>query len=76
VTSGTVATCGRCAARWTAARAAHCAGCHRTFSTVGGFDRHRRGGACLDPTTVGLELRDGAFRGPRLTPEEVEARGW
>ena len=35
---------------------AHCAACHRTFGSVSGFDRHRRGGECVDPATIG-ELR-------------------
>lgn len=31
---------------------AHCgSGCHRTFGSVSGFDRHRRAGQCLDPST-------------------------
>lgn len=75
MTSGTVGTCGRCAARWTAAGAAHCAGCHRTFSTVSGFDKHRtRDDGCLEPTTVGLEYRNGAFRGPQMPSDVLAAR--
>jgi hypothetical protein len=33
---------------------AHCAaaGCHHTFGSVRGFDRHRRAGACLDPAMI------------------------
>ena len=31
---------------------AHCSVCHETFGSVSGFDRHRRGGQCLDPTTI------------------------
>jgi hypothetical protein len=65
-------TC-RCGARWTGRRTAHCGACHRTFGGVGGFDAHRRGGrGCLEPTTVGLELRNGAFRGPQLDVETLE----
>lgn len=31
---------------------AHCgSGCHRTFGSVTGFDRHRRAGQCVDPAT-------------------------
>jgi hypothetical protein len=74
VTTRIVATCGRCAARWTATRAAHCAGCHRTFSTVSGFDKHRRDGGCLEPAAVGLELRNGMFRGPQLPRDVLAAR--
>ncbi len=37
-------------------RQAHCPvdGCHRTFTTVANFDRHRRNGRCLDPATLGM----------------------
>lgn len=44
--------CGSCEATWTGLAAAHCPSCHDTFSTVALFDRHRRGSACLDPSTV------------------------
>lgn len=37
---------------------AHCSVCHRTFGTVTSFDRHRRGGACLDP--AGLRMHPDA----------------
>lgn len=49
----------RCGTRWSGERAAHCAaaGCHQTFTTVGNFDRHRRGGTCHDPATIGLTER-------------------
>ena len=49
--------CG-CGETWSGTTAAHCAasGCHQTFTTVANFDRHRRGGACQQPTSVGLRL--------------------
>jgi hypothetical protein len=50
-----VTRCPRCPATWTGLSMAHCAACHRTFSTVGNFDRHRPG-ECLDPATVGLSV--------------------
>ena len=34
----------------------YCLGCHETFSTVANFDRHRRGGECSHPRSVGLVL--------------------
>lgn len=43
-----------CGARWTRAGACHCAGCHETFSSLSGFERHRRRGVCLDPAVCGL----------------------
>lgn len=51
-------TCGGCPARWTGTSTAHCAGCHHTFSSVTGFDTHRRQGQCADPATVGLVHND------------------
>lgn len=48
-----------CGARWSGANTSHCGACHRTFSSVGTFDRHRRGGACLDPAGVGMSLLTG-----------------
>lgn len=51
------ATC-RCGARWSGRRTAHCGSCHLTFGAPGGFDRHRRGGACLgEAALVELGLR-------------------
>ena len=41
-----------CGAVWTARNAAHCAGCHLTFSSDTAFDRHRRHGQCVDPATA------------------------
>lgn len=67
------ASCSGCSTRWTGSGRAHCsaANCHRTFATVGLFDRHRRGYACLDPTGIGgMELRDGMWRSPVMTEEE------
>ena len=48
----------RCGAVWHQAgsETAHCGGCHRTFSSVSAFDRHRvsKDGVrvCLDPGAV------------------------
>lgn len=58
--------CGRCPARWSGSNIAHCAECHRTFTTVANFDRHRAGskdrafdqGECSDPSERGLVLND------------------
>lgn len=56
-------TCGGCLARWSGHTKAHCGSCHRTFSTVGNFDRHRskdgERGSCLHPASVGLVERGG-----------------
>jgi hypothetical protein len=34
--------CQDCGRQWTAAREAHCAGCHRHFSSDSAFDMHQR----------------------------------
>lgn len=48
-----------CGARWTGTRMAHCGACHATFTTVGNFDRHRRGGrGCREPAEAGLVGRE------------------
>lgn len=55
-------SCGRCTNRWSGLNTCHCGGangCHRTFTGVGHFDRHRRDGRCVDPATIGLHLVDG-----------------
>lgn len=41
-----------CGARWSRAGACHCASCHRTFTSLSGFDTHRRGMQCLDPENI------------------------
>lgn len=47
-------TCRGCPTRWTGLTTSHCAGCHETFTTVSNFDRHRRGGECVRPSSAGL----------------------
>lgn len=43
---------------------AHCGACHRTLGSVTDFDRHRRGGVCLDPVTLGLVEVAGLWASP------------
>ncbi|MHA6629398.1 FDXHR family putative zinc-binding protein [Pseudonocardia sichuanensis] len=44
-------SCARCGARWTGSDAAHCGGCHETFTSPAAFDVHRAAaGACRPPT--------------------------
>ncbi|RLK22626.1 hypothetical protein DER29_0463 [Micromonospora sp. M71_S20] len=58
----------RCGASWSGLTIAHCACCHRTFSAVSTFDRHRRNGRCVDPVTVGLAANaHGVFRTPGVS---------
>lgn len=37
------ARCAGCGAEWVGLKLAHCATCHRTFTSVDAFDRHRIG---------------------------------
>lgn len=52
--------CAKCGAWWTGARTAHCCECHRNFTAVSVFDKHRAGSHardtrhCVDPASVGL----------------------
>jgi hypothetical protein len=56
-----VATHG-CGAWWfNGTRAGHCGGCHITTSSTAAHDRHRRGGKCVDPASVGLVPRTKAY---------------
>lgn len=42
---------------------AHCSSCHVTFGSVSGFDRHRRGGECVDPRQLAMHRdRNGIWR--------------
>jgi hypothetical protein len=53
----------------------HCSACHATFSGIRLFDTHRRGGRCLDPTTIRgpLRLVGGIWREPAMS-DEVRAK--
>jgi hypothetical protein len=64
-----------CGKEWAGARAAHCGGCHETFSGVTLFDAHRslkggEHGSCADPATMaGVELRDGVWSYPEMSAD-------
>lgn len=75
MTASSVGTCARCAARWTGTRSAHCAACHETFTSASGFDRHRVGGACVDPAGVGLVPRAARSTETRGTAWRFPASG-
>lgn len=54
---------------------AHCAarGCGITFASVGGFDRHRKDGRCIDPAMLGMAPNDaGVWRTPMA--EDIKAK--
>lgn len=66
-------TCGGCPARWSTLRQAHCSGCHRLFTSVSGFDRHRTADGCAHPARVGLvERGDGLWSFPAPDPTQVD----
>ncbi|WP_437340034.1 FDXHR family putative zinc-binding protein [Mycolicibacterium conceptionense] len=52
--------CAGCDARWGGYNTSHCSGCHRTFTGLTAFDRHRDGDHanstrhCVSPESVGL----------------------
>lgn len=53
---------------------AHCSACHHTFGGITAFDRHRRGGECLDPLAIGLRAdRKGIWRFPPQDPTARDA---
>jgi hypothetical protein len=77
-------SCGGCPTTWTGEGRAHCSKCHRLFSSVSTFDRHRSmagpHGTCLDPETVtngdGIRLlffRNGMWCGPEMTDQQKAA---
>lgn len=58
-------SCSRCSFTWTGLRIAHCAGCHRTFSTPANFDIHRSRYRCHDPASITYSsesVREGELR--------------
>lgn len=58
-----------CGARWRGELACHCATCHLTFRSVGGFDEHRTAGHCRTEAELikrGMEPNEaGHWRKPR-----------
>lgn len=51
-----VVTCAKCRSEWSGLAAAHCAGCHLTFTGINAFEKHRLRGVCLLPSDRGLVL--------------------
>jgi hypothetical protein len=45
-----------CGARWSGIGTCHCGSCCVTFVGIGAFDRHRRGGQCANPTSIGMTV--------------------
>jgi len=46
--------CNGCDNTWGGLSTCHCAACHRTFTNLKNFDKHRVKNACVDPESVGL----------------------
>ena len=61
--------CPRCPNWWTGMRSGHCTACHRSFTSIAAFDKHRAGSHsdgqrhCVDPESVGLVPADRAWPG-------------
>ena len=52
----------------------HCGGCHETFSALTWFDRHRAGGRCTDPSSIGMRRnRRGYWTGAEEWPQRPVA---
>ena len=66
-------SCGTCPNTWTGNAKAHCSGCHRTFSTVGAFDRHRLRYECQNPAERGLIQANGVWRYEESRPKDLAA---
>ena len=64
-------TCGRCGEIWTGLSKAHCATCHRTFTTAGAFDLHRVDLECAKPWRRGLKFRNGLWGYPGSPPKDL-----
>lgn len=59
-------THGECGKTWSGNGRAHCSGCHETFNTYRGSDRHRTGPHgpdrhCADPASIGMVNRNGIW---------------
>lgn len=65
----------RCGIRWGGLKTAHCVTCHRTFTVVSAFDKHRRNDTCVDPIDAGLILTGRVYEcwGLPGRPEETQA---
>ena len=48
--------CSKCKETWTGMATCHCMGCHRTFGSIGAFDKHRIGCKCADPESIGMKM--------------------
>lgn len=54
-------TCGGCRTWWRGAKICHCAACHLTFTSIGGFDAHRTGPMSKRRCWSESELRDHGY---------------
>ncbi len=62
-------SCRKCRTKWTGLRRCHCSGCHKTFNSVGGFDKHRKDFKCLDPLDLKMEMDDKGIWAVPMTEE-------
>jgi hypothetical protein len=63
--------CSGCTTTWTGVSAAHCGSCHETFSGVGAFDYHRRGGVCVPPQDCVTTVRGVTTPAPLVLAAQV-----
>lgn len=61
--------CFHCKSTWTGLNRAHCVGCHRTFNSVGAFDKHRVGCQCADPQDLGMKADEKGIWAGRMSEE-------
>ena len=64
--------CRICGERFTGRNASHCSGCHRTFKSVGSFDKHRVNYGCVDPAELGMTINNDLWCQPM--PEKYKER--
>lgn len=57
-TTRPVHTCGGCDVTWLGIAMCHCSVCHVTFGAITSFDRHRKGGDCQLPASIGLYFNE------------------
>lgn len=65
----------RCGEKWTGLNRCHCGGlgCHRTFNSLGAFDKHRKDFKCLDPLEIGMQMSETGIWGTPMS-EELKAK--
>ena len=50
--------CPTCNEIWSGSARCHCTSCHKTFNSLGAFDKHRKAFKCIDPETLGMQMNE------------------